>query len=148
MEFDLVPRTRMKSLAFIRLNGIPYLYGPSNLGKTTYAEDQFDFPLKVHNREDLEQYDGEIHDGIIFDQCDWSTFDFKTRFNLQSQKYPIYLKSGKCISTETKKIITSSTLEDFYTGLIGNEISLIKKYVNLHPMLVSEDIVLPSYYPR
>jgi hypothetical protein len=83
--------------------GVKIFSGPSNLGKTEFALANFDNPLVVSQIEDLRDLIQGEHDGIVFDDMNFATFDaeatialvdFRLRRSLSARYSNVVIPAG------------------------------------------------------
>lgn len=87
------------------------LTGPPNIGKTEFAKAHFRSPLFVTHRDNLGDFDPEQHDGIIFDDMDFSHWPRSAQIHIADVDNPrsIDIKYGTAtIPAHTPKIFTAN----------------------------------------
>lgn len=71
-EFDEDVDVKRFKVKFCGLELPTVVLGASQIGKTAWAENHFKNPLLVSDIEDLRKYDPEQHDGVVFDDVDFT----------------------------------------------------------------------------
>lgn len=132
VDFDELHTGRGRSLLVV---------GPPKIGKTEYAKLHFERPLFVTHKDNLGEFDPQRHDGIIFDDMDFSHWPRSAQIHLLDVDNPrtIDIKFGTAtIPARTRKIFTSNThgcfdlndpaiktrvlVKEVSDGLINNEV--------------------------
>lgn len=88
------------------------LHGEAGIGKTEFAKAHFNNPCIVTHMDDLKNFDKEIHDGIIFDDMDFTRETRSTQINLLDMDLQRSINIRYDIATipaQTKKIFTCNT---------------------------------------
>lgn len=86
-------------------------WGPPGLGKTCFAQALLPKALFVSHMDQLMEYNGELHDGIIFDDMDFKHFPRTAQIHLvdQEQERAIHCRYHHAmIPANTKKIFTTN----------------------------------------
>lgn len=84
------------------------ILGPSGIGKTAFALAHFEKPLLVTHMDTLGEFDGSIHDGIVFDDMSFTHLHCEARIHIVDQEYgrDIHIRYTTVrIPSYTKKII-------------------------------------------
>ena len=90
-----------------------YWWGPSGLGKTEFAVHQFKNPLLVTELDDLRNFDPTEHDGIVFDDMQFSYPEWTTQKLIHLTDWD-QTRTIKCrytnaiIPKHTRKVFTSN----------------------------------------
>lgn len=88
-----------------------YLWGPTGTGKTQWAVHQFNKPLLVSTRDGLRHFRRDLHDGIVFDDIDFSTWEREELIHLfdwDNERTIRCRYNDAVIPRFTKKIVTSN----------------------------------------
>jgi len=88
-----------------------YIWGPTGTGKTQWACHQFNKPLVVSTRDALRNFRRDMHDGIVFDDMDFTTWDREELIHLFDWDLERHIRcrySDAVIPRFTKKIVTSN----------------------------------------
>lgn len=87
------------------------IWGAPGIGKTQFALAHFTTPLLVSEINDLKGYDPQVHDGIVFDDMDFTDWDVGKQIHLTDWdlKRPIRILYGTVnIPRHTRKIFTTN----------------------------------------
>jgi len=93
----------------LNLDKTTLIYGPSGTGKTNFALAHFDNALLVSTMDDLAEYDPQEHDGIVFDDVNFSDRSATELIHLVDQEMPRSIRVRYVcahIPANTKKIVT------------------------------------------
>jgi len=88
-----------------------YIWGPTGTGKTQWALHHFRQPLLVSTRDTLRNFRGDQHDGIVFDDIDftkWEREELIHLFDWDTDRTIRCRYSDALIPRFTKKIVTSN----------------------------------------
>lgn len=88
-----------------------YVFGTSGTGKTRWAISQFISPLLVSHMEDLKSFWPDMHDGLIFDDMDFTNLSGSQSIHLLDWDFPrtLNVKHGSVtIPAHTRRIFTSN----------------------------------------
>lgn len=112
-----------------------YIHGPSGIGKTQWALDQFESPLLVRHTEALKLYLPDEHDGIVFDDMSWQGFMGETMIHLLDWDCDSILNvkhSSVTIPKHTRVIFTSNrTLEEAFPPLCSEHQEAVRRRVQV-----------------
>lgn len=103
--------------------------GPSGVGKTEWALCQFKNPLLVSDVDQLLEYDPLEHDGLVFDDMDFTKMDRTIQISFLDQTMPRAIRCryrSPVIPRGTKKIFTCNTL------CVDNEDPAIARRIRLY----------------
>ena len=114
-------------------------WGESGIGKTQFALAHFKRPLFVSQLDELARFDRRVHDGIIFDDMDFSQYGRPTQLHLvdqdQTRAIKVRYKIAR-IPKHTKKIFTSNTREMFkWVEDDGKRNKALERRVKVHHFL-------------
>lgn len=93
----------------LELTKTTLIYGPSGTGKTMFALAHFENPLLVTHMDDLKDFDPQEHDGIVFDDMDFSDRSPTDMIHLLDTSIGRSIRcrfNNAYIPASTKKIIT------------------------------------------
>jgi hypothetical protein len=102
-----------------------YIWGPTGIGKTQWACAQFHNPLVVSHLDGLKQFERGRHDGIVFDDMDFSTiervhlihlFDWDLERQISGTRYACAI-----IPKNTRKIVCSNLPYGSNIGVQDNQ---------------------------
>lgn len=108
------------------------LQGPPGTGKTQYALAHFNTPLLVSHMDDLREFVGTTHDGIVFDDMDFKHLPRTTQIHLTDCALDRTLHcryQNACIPRGTKKIFTTNeenTCFDISDGAIKRRCTILR----------------------
>jgi len=88
------------------------LCGPSGVGKTEWAMAHFKNPLLCTELDQLLEFDAQEHDGIVFDDMDFTSLSRNMQISLVDQTMPRAIRCryrSPVIPRGTKKIFTCNT---------------------------------------
>lgn len=88
-----------------------YIWGATGTGKTQWAVHQFNRPLVVSTRDSLRHFRRDLHDGIVFDDIDFSTWEREELIHLFDWDIERTIRcrySDATIPRFTKKVVTSN----------------------------------------
>ncbi len=114
-------------------------YGESGIGKTQFALAHFKRPLFVSQLDELTRFDRRVHDGIVFDDMDFSQHGRATQLHLldqdQTRAIRVRYKNAR-IPKRTKKIFTSNKRDIFsWTDDEGRKDKALERRVRIHHFL-------------
>lgn len=87
------------------------IWGASGIGKTQFALAHFNKPLLVSHIDDLKAFNPDIHDGIVFDDMNFTHIPRTAQIHLLDIDQPrsIHIRYSTCtIPANTKKIFTTN----------------------------------------
>lgn len=90
-------------------NTTTVLVGPPGIGKTEYALAHFRAPLLVSHMDDLRDFDSSLHDGIVFDDMDFTHMPRTAQIHITdwTKGRSIHARYGNSwIPKHTRKIVT------------------------------------------
>lgn len=93
------------------------LWGPTAMGKTSYAAAHFNNPLWVNDIDDLKHFDVHAHDGIIFDDMDFYHWPATAIIHLLDSQQPRTIRcrhSNAYVPAGVKKIFTYNGENPFF----------------------------------
>lgn len=100
-----------KTAPTLEWNKANIVWGPSDSGKTTFALAHFKNPLLVSHMDDLQTFDSNNHDGIVFDDMDFNHIPRTAQIHLVdtaiSRSIHIRYKTA-LIPAGTKRIFTTN----------------------------------------
>lgn len=110
---DPIPLDAMKVLCH-------YLCGPTGCGKTQFALAHFKSPLYVQHVDDLRGLDPDVHDGIVFDDMDFTHWPATSVIHLLDLETPSVIHcrySNAIIPSGFPRLFTGNVDNPFYKGM-------------------------------
>jgi len=105
------------------------LIGESNIGKTQFAKAHFNNPLFVSHMDRLRDFDAGVHDGIIFDDMDFTHLPRTSQIHITDwdEDRDIHARYGVAkIPANTRKIFTCNTMcVDEHDKAIARRITVV-----------------------
>lgn len=77
---------------FLPLDLPVVLYGGTGLGKTQFALAHFENALKIDDLDQLEDFDPQVHDGLVFDDMDFNNYGQRMRIHLTDVDEDRYIR--------------------------------------------------------
>lgn len=96
----------------LNLNKATLLWGPGGTGKTEFALAHFNKPLFVRHIDALREFSASFHDGIVFDDMDFSHWPHGSRVHILDMTRPAQIHcrySHACIPAQTRRIFCSNS---------------------------------------